>query len=357
MTKKFTGNFKNRLLRKEETNSTPESLVDEFNKDRDFSDDFIEEEIPTGETLVGKPTGGRKGKIIKDVEEVVYDELASDTEETDYLADFDFEEMAKLQREKEREAEEEAEKERVRKAEKEAEELRRIEDAKRKKEKRDKEEREAQARARKEEKPKNKRKALYEINKESREPNVITSKINLGDDMDNYSKGKMVRTMKPILTGNKQEIVVGTLDIKPIKIGEIKDEMGYISERIKEMEDKLGISVLPFTVTRTLPQVVELAEHKIIEINGMKYSSGTTRIVNQNKLDIYIENIRRHIERGREFDDTLLERVEIDNQVMDTLKFNTIELEMLNTLFLEVSAVFYTDESGDMRLNVGGYNV
>ena len=349
--KNLTGRFRSKLKNKEKENvTTPGDLVENYNKNRkEDMDDFEDRTQSMENTLVGKPTTGRR-KVVKPVEDVrepevneiedeIYseeeeieyfieevDELDSDSPVDDYIGEYDFDALAEEKRREEQRREEERREEERRRASY-------VKPSK-----------------------KQKRRSPYETG--IFEEKVYTGpKVDLNLTEDKYNTGDRVRTLKPILSANKKEIEVGTLDIRPLKIGAIKDGKGYISARINELEDKYKISVLPFSVTGTLPQVEELAEHKIILINNMKYSSGTRRIVNQSKMDCYIENIRRHIERGEVFDDTLLERVDIEGKVFDTLKFNEMELQMINTLFLEVTAVFYVDESGDMRINVGGCNV
>lgn len=345
----FTGKFRNKLKQREGT-STPEDLVTSFNKDKEIESDFEEHKEVVENTLVGKPTGGgRKRKsavqpvetIVEEeteIEDSLYedeyreedfteDEVESKGDFDDYIGHYDFEEIARTQKEEE---------DRNRKLED-----KRLEDVRRKN--------------------KAKRRSPYSVDtievKETKDAIYGGPKIDLNVDEEHYPTSERVRTLKPVLSADKTEIEVGTLDIKPLKIGSISDEKGYISSRINAIEDKYNIAVLPFSITGTLPQVDHLADHKILYINNMKYSSGTKRIVNQSKMDRYIENIRRHIEQGESFDDTLLERANIEGKVFDTLKFNEMELQMINTLFLEVTAVFYMDASGDMRINVGGYNV
>ncbi len=100
-----------------------------------------------------------------------------------------------------------------------------------------------------------------------------------------------------------------------------------------------------------------LADHDIVEIGGERYSSGTTRVVNQRRLDAYVEEIKNCIARGQAFEDSLLERQEVNGHTFETMKFNIRELETLNSLFINIVMSIYEDETGDIKINVGGYYV
>lgn len=361
----FMSNFRNNR----KNSQSPEDVVGEFqNKRKGLDIENSDFEEVSEEVVIGKarPSARSTSKIVN-VQS--HNDVLVDGFDDDILvigSDDDFMEEDRVpayQTAEERERELEAERERIREEEraklrreeaerKEKERLEREERERKEKSKRDREAREERARREREEKAEQERLRLEQEEKERLEKE---SKESMFGFESSYSISE--RTVKPVLSGNKREIKVGVIDIQPIKIPKIHDSEGLISSRIRKVEDKTGISVLPFGITGTLPQVESLADHDIVEIGGEKYSSGTTRVVNQKRLDAYVESIKNCIARGQAFEDSLLERQEVDGQIFDTMKFNIRELETLNSLFINIVMSIFEDETGDIKINVGGYYV
>lgn len=143
----------------------------------------------------------------------------------------------------------------------------------------------------------------------------------------------------------------------PIEFGEIKDNYGKLSDRVDRLEDEYNLSCLPFEFCNLLPQVTELKRHEIIEINGTKLLIGTERKVREAELKEYIQLIKTTIEEGEIFDDSLLEQKTLGGKTYTLLKFNSYELDTLNSVFLNIFFATYVTPSGDYRVNVGGQNV
>lgn len=345
----FMSNFRNN--RKNPQN--PEDIVGEFqNRQKsleveDLSFDDIEEE----EVVIGKarPSSRGNSKVVNIVEDnsddFVVDGFGDDILIIDESPREAEERIPAYQTQEQKRALEEERLERIRE-----EERFRIRE-----EERERIAREERERIRREEQMRIEREEQERYEREERERLERESKESMFEFESSYSVSE--RTIKPVLSGNKREIKVGVIDIQPIKIPKIHDTEGLISERIRVIEDKTGISVLPFSITDTLPQVESLADHDIVEIGGERYSSGTTRVVNQRRLDAYVEEIKNCIARGQAFEDSLLERQEVNGHTFETMKFNIRELETLNSLFINIVMSIYEDETGDIKINVGGYYV
>lgn len=356
----FMSNFRNN--RKNSQN--PEDIVGEFQnrqkslevEDLSFND-LEEEEIAIGKV---RPSSRGNSKVVNVVENNDSDLAVYGFDDDILIIEDNLEEVgervpAYQTQEQKRALEEERlerirEEERIRIREEERERIAR--------EERERIRREEQARIEREELGRYEREERERLEREEREERERLERENK-ESMFEFESSYSVseRTIKPVLSGNKREIKVGVIDIQPIKIPKIHDTEGLISERIRSIEDKTGISVLPFSITDTLPQVESLADHDIVEIGGERYSSGTTRVVNQRRLDAYVEDIKNCIARGQAFEDSLLERQEVNGHTFETMKFNIRELETLNSLFINIVMSIYEDETGDIKINVGGYYV
>lgn len=165
------------------------------------------------------------------------------------------------------------------------------------------------------------------------------------------------RTLIPQMSSGNRMLKRRILNEFPIEFGEIKDNYGKLSDRVDRLEDEYNLSCLPFEFCNLLPQVTELRRHEIIEINGTKLLIGTERKVREAELKEYIQLIKTTIEEGEIFDDSLLEQKTLGGKTYTLLKFNSYELDTLNSVFLNIFFATYVTPSGDYRVNVGGQNV
>lgn len=165
------------------------------------------------------------------------------------------------------------------------------------------------------------------------------------------------RTLIPQMSSGNRMLKRKILNEFPIEFGEIKDNYGKLSDRIDRLENEYNLSCLPFEFCNLLPQVTELKRHKIIEINGTKLLVGTERKVREAELKEYIQHIKTTIEEGEIFDDSLLEQKTLGGKTYTLLKFNSYELDTLNSVFLNIFFATYVTPNGDYRVNVGGQNV
>lgn len=143
-------------------------------------------------------------------------------------------------------------------------------------------------------------------------------------------------------------------EVEPLHIRAIRDTEGYIASKIDKIEDRTGVSVIPFDLLGLLPQVVYIKDHDIIKVRGKSYVTGTKRKVNETLLYAYADRIESSILSGVEFDDSLMVTCDFEGSRIETLKFNTKELSYLVSKFSEMNPSVYVTTSGEYRLNIGG---
>lgn len=150
---------------------------------------------------------------------------------------------------------------------------------------------------------------------------------------------------------------IAGLNVQRVKLPEMKDVKGNMSRRIAEIENQTGISVLPFFLTQTMPTVVQLQEHKIIYIDGMPYSSGTTRIVNQREIDSIIEEVFETVSMGEVAVIKLLCDREVGGRAFRTLRVNDYEVQTLLGALADYMAYIKMnkDNEGEMVLIAGDF--
>lgn len=147
-----------------------------------------------------------------------------------------------------------------------------------------------------------------------------------------------------------------TINIEKINIGEIKDTTGMVSTRIEEVEDRTGISVLPFSVSNVMSQVSELKRHKKICIDGQYYSSGTTRIVDNTTLEQIKNEIIGAITLATPYAKSLWTQKTVNGKTFRTLLLNNYEVRMLRDMFADFNPRVIDGDDGDIILKIGDLN-
>ena len=117
-----------------------------------------------------------------------------------------------------------------------------------------------------------------------------------------------------------------SIDVSPIVIDDINDRTGRLSSKVEALEDRYQVSVLPFEVTNLIPGVKNLQRHEFLMLNGIKYVSGTTRIVNSMLVESTVNDIKLALENGNPYITSLNTTVMIDGNSYRTIKFNSYEL-------------------------------
>ncbi|WP_304427866.1 hypothetical protein [uncultured Clostridium sp.] len=145
------------------------------------------------------------------------------------------------------------------------------------------------------------------------------------------------------------------IDVTPVVIQDINDSTGRLSTRLEELEDCCGVGVLLYDATRLLPQVKNLKRHEFLYIQGKRYTSGLSRVVNRQGLDATINSVKTSLESAMPYTENLMVTANLNGMDFRTLKFNSYELSYLVTLFANYNAQVKVDMNGDIILKVGSY--
>lgn len=183
-----------------------------------------------------------------------------------------------------------------------------------------------------------------------------TVKADMFDDVQTPIKEESVQMgidMSKIEKANSHIFDGPAVNVEKINIGEIKDTTGMVSTRIEEVEDRTGISVLPFAVTNVMPQVTELKRHKKICIDGQYYSSGVTRVVNPNMIEQIKSEAIVAITSATPYAKSLWTEKTINGRTFKTLLLNNYEVRMIRDMFADFNARVVDGDNGDIILKIG----
>ena len=132
-----------------------------------------------------------------------------------------------------------------------------------------------------------------------------------------------------------------------IVIDEIKDTYGKLSERVAETMQRLQMDVVPFSAIDIMPQVTELKEHYITEIDGMKYASNTK--VDTDKVSKYKVAIYDSISSGMPYRKSLY----VEKDGIKTLILSELEWSFLCSIFNNYNPRLVITKDHDFVLCVG----
>lgn len=132
-----------------------------------------------------------------------------------------------------------------------------------------------------------------------------------------------------------------------IVIDEIKDTYGKLSERVAETMQRLQMDVVPFSAIDIMPQVTELKEHYITEIDGMKYASNTK--VDTDKVSKYRDAIYDSISSGMPYRKSLY----VEKDGIKTLILSELEWSFLCSIFNNYNPRLVITKDHDFVLCVG----
>ncbi len=132
-----------------------------------------------------------------------------------------------------------------------------------------------------------------------------------------------------------------------IVIDEIKDTYGKLSERVAETMQRLQMDVVPFSAIDIMPQVTELKEHYITEIDGMKYASNTK--VDTDKVSKYKDAIYDSISSGMPYRKSLY----VEKDGIKTLILSELEWSFLCSIFNNYNPRLVITKDHDFVLCVG----
>lgn len=136
-----------------------------------------------------------------------------------------------------------------------------------------------------------------------------------------------------------------------VEIGDIIDTYGKLSDRVDEIMVKASTTVLPFTATGVLPQVVEFQRHDIFTINGDRYVM--SRQIRKPVMDQFREAITKTLKSGLPYTKVLMVDVVIGTESFESLLLDQAEWTYLCSLFRRYNARVFRDSRGQLVLKVG----
>lgn len=185
-------------------------------------------------------------------------------------------------------------------------------------------------------------------------PSNINEQVNIGDMIGGSARNVVLPEVSNFgsrpLPFRKVNI-----DVSPIVIDDVNDKTGRLSSKIEALEDKYNVSVLPFEVTNLIPGVKNLQRHEFLMLNGIKYVSGTTRIVNSMLVESTVNDIKLALENGTPYITSLNTNVRIYGDSYRTIKFNSYELSYILALFRNFKSEVSQNVKGEVTLTVS-YN-
>ena len=183
-----------------------------------------------------------------------------------------------------------------------------------------------------------------------------TVKADMFDDIpvkNEMESVQMLTNVSGVEKANSHIFDGPAINVEKINIGEIKDTTGMVSTRIEEVEDRTGISVLPFAISNVMSQVTELKRHKKICIDGQYYSSGTTRIVDNSMLEQIKNEIIVAITSATPYAKSLWTQKTVNGKTFKTLLLNNYEVRMLRDMFVDFNPKVVDGDGGDIILKIG----
>lgn len=139
-------------------------------------------------------------------------------------------------------------------------------------------------------------------------------------------------------------------DIEPIKVSEIIDTHGRLSDIIENLESETGLSVIPLRMANIAPEVSQLQRHEIFTFAGERYAF--SRTVRKNVCDRYLSQIVSNISEGVPFSLDLVTSVAWGDDVYKTLLLSRVEWTYILSKCREFKQSFTTDKQSRITMQI-----
>ena len=153
-----------------------------------------------------------------------------------------------------------------------------------------------------------------------------------------------------------QKIEFNFTDCEPIELDEIDDAEGFICSRLTKLENKYGVSVLPLDLCGIPNNVVQIKNHKIIEINGRKFASGTSRVVNNEDYAGLLSQTKNSLQRLKPLEIHLLQQKTINGFSFVAPILNEFEINQFISKCRNFKPEVYFVSNGDIVIKFGVFN-
>lgn len=119
------------------------------------------------------------------------------------------------------------------------------------------------------------------------------------------------------------DIPIEYMSTEEIIIPEIKDVHGRLSDMIADVEDKVGIAVIPFEMVGIANEVVRLQRYDIFTINGKKYAM--SKVPRERVVSQFLDRVVKTLSNGLPFNESLVTSVDFGGKVYKTLTLSQVE--------------------------------
>lgn len=142
--------------------------------------------------------------------------------------------------------------------------------------------------------------------------------------------------------------------VDPIQFS-IRDTTGAIGLRVKAIEEKYNISVIPFKLAKLNPAIEFIQGYDILKIGDELYASANDHMVNKMVLENFERKCIEQVSNGQLVEEVLNVTLDVNGYgTINTLMFNRYELDYLYSRFINVGPRIFNVQ-GTYKFTVGIY--
>jgi hypothetical protein len=149
---------------------------------------------------------------------------------------------------------------------------------------------------------------------------------------------------------NGIDIPIEYMSTEEIIIPEIKDVHGRLSDMIADIEDKVGIAVIPFEMVGIANEVVRLQRYEIFTISGKKYAM--SKVPRERVMSQFLDRIVKTLSNGLPFNESLVTSVDFEGKVYKTLTLSQVEWNTILSKLRSYKQRLYICNHSDVIMEV-----
>lgn len=146
------------------------------------------------------------------------------------------------------------------------------------------------------------------------------------------------------------DIPIEYMSTEEIIIPEIKDVHGRLSDMIADVEDKVGIAVIPFEMVGIANEVVRLQRYDIFTINGKKYAM--SKVPRERIMSQFLDRVVKTLSNGLPFNESLVTSVDFGGKVYKTLTLSQVEWNTILSKLRSYKQRLYICNHSDVIMEV-----
>ena len=159
-----------------------------------------------------------------------------------------------------------------------------------------------------------------------------------------------VKEEPTIVEGADSVIQVQLVDVEPIKIAEIVDVHGRISDIVESLELKLNIAVVPLSMARIAPEISRLQRHELYELGGQKYAMA--KRPRESVVSKYCERIVKTLSSGLPFSESLMINVDYNGTMYRTIALSQVEWTLILSRFRNYKEVLKIVNKNELVMEI-----